>query len=876
MKKNKIMLFAVAFLSLTLSACNFRAKSSKTSKSDDTKQPFSTTSEHVHKTGAWEQDKDYHWHTCEECKEVLDKEEHKFKQTSETPATYEADGVITFTCEVCGLSHTVKGADKLEHHYATEWTNDKNQHWHVCTDTGYSDLKSEIANHKFGAWIVDADETCTETGHRHRVCETCQYVENETIPAKGHRWASEWTIDQQANCSTSGSKSHHCLDCDAVSDVTVIEPNDVHSPSEAVQENYVAPTCTEKGSYDDVVYCSLCHNRLSSTHHEIAANGHSYGEWIETSHPTAVATGSHYRECSVCHNIDTEVIPVVVCHYYNVENHIYLISVDNEVQKNLTYEGHYFNEDGVMVVTNGLYVLEGKTYLLLENTVQYGFQIFENALYYFSTEGVMVKNATISDYDLTADGVNDAIFFNSDGKGYFEIVTVIYINNIPFSIEGTYVTYHASVSLTIIESDDDLKDANNMKLSGVSIEIARNESLVQNITTDENGQASSQDVYFGDNVLTISLDGYITRTIDLPVYSENIELTVALDRNVSNTLNGRVLIADSDNNYTNNSPLAGATVTLVRTGNYVSIPEPQTTTTDSNGNYTFNGLTAGVYEITVTKEGYIDVFDVVYASADASVTQNVLIEAIDNSNVETGSISGQVRDATKQSLTPIPNITLKLRSGVNVTYGEVVDTVYTDSNGNYAFSNVNPGNYTIQILDERVDAGVKFSSTTLVVKILSGTVLTGQDAALSPVVNGMRIVLTWGSSPSDLDSHTIFNNGTHIYYSNKSVSGYGTLDVDDTSAYGPETTTVTRSDMSFTFYVYNYSGGGDYVLSNSGAVVRVYIGNNETGEEDQYTYSVPYSAGRYWNVFTYRASLGRIIATNSISSSSPSAPAQQN
>jgi len=47
-----------------------------------------------------------------------------------------------------------------------------------------------------------------------------------------------------------------------------------HVPGTPVEENRVEPTCTDKGSYDEVVYCDLCDVEISRTEKEIEALGH--------------------------------------------------------------------------------------------------------------------------------------------------------------------------------------------------------------------------------------------------------------------------------------------------------------------------------------------------------------------------------------------------------------------------------------------------------------------------------------------------------------------------------------------------------------------------------------------------------------------------
>ena len=67
-----------------------------------------------------------------------------------------------------------------------------------------------------------------------------------------------------------------------------------HTPGDPVHENEKAATCTEKGSYDEVVYCRDCKEKLSSTPKTVAALGHSYGEpswsWTETESAKATFT----------------------------------------------------------------------------------------------------------------------------------------------------------------------------------------------------------------------------------------------------------------------------------------------------------------------------------------------------------------------------------------------------------------------------------------------------------------------------------------------------------------------------------------------------------------------------------------------------------
>lgn len=65
-----------------------------------------------------------------------------------------------------------------------------------------------------------------------------------------------------------------------------------HQPEEAVKENEHAATCEEGGSYDSVVYCSICGEELSRKKITVPALGHDWGKW------TSADDKDHKRVCA--------------------------------------------------------------------------------------------------------------------------------------------------------------------------------------------------------------------------------------------------------------------------------------------------------------------------------------------------------------------------------------------------------------------------------------------------------------------------------------------------------------------------------------------------------------------------------------------------
>ncbi|NMY03900.1 tetratricopeptide repeat protein [Pseudomonas sp. WS 5059] len=127
----------------------------------------------------------------------------------------------------------------------------------------------------------------------------------------------------------------------------------------------------------------------------------------------------------------------------------------------------------------------------------------------------------------------------------------------------------------------------------------------------------------------------------------------------------------------------------------------------------------------------------------------------------------------------------------------------------------------------------------------------GMTYAISPVMenlDGLRVVLTWGQSPSDLDSHMIFP-GNNIYFNSKTGTD-AELDVDDTDSYGPETITLQKKHYgeSYVYAVHDFSNRtdtGSTALSESQAKVFVYMGQSLVR-----TYYVPINrTGNLWTVF---------------------------
>lgn len=149
----------------------------------------------------WSKDETNHWHdaTCEHFLEKSDLGEHSWDDGEiTTPATEEKDGIITYTCTVCGYEKT-ESVKYHEHIFSGEWSQSEMHHWHDCISED-CDAVSEYEEHyydKNARWEVKTPATETEEGVLVRICIGCKYEDCRTIPKfdpnHKHTYSEEWS-----------------------------------------------------------------------------------------------------------------------------------------------------------------------------------------------------------------------------------------------------------------------------------------------------------------------------------------------------------------------------------------------------------------------------------------------------------------------------------------------------------------------------------------------------------------------------------------------------------------------------------------------------------------------------------------------------------
>ncbi len=291
---------------------------------------------------------------------------------------------------------------------------------------------------------------------------------------------------------------------------------------------------------------------------------------------------------------------------------------------------------------------------------------------------------------------------------------------------------------------------------------------------------------------------------------------------------------------------------------------------DSNGNFNSTSLHAGEYILKVSATGYQTFTNRVTIAEDQTTYVETLLMIDRSNNGLFGNVNGTLTDALTGG--SVSEATYNVRNNWNNTSGTVVKTETTQNDGTFTIDLV-AGNYTIEF----VKSG--YVTTSINVAIQSSESLI-KHVTMSPETSGtiggdIRIVLTWGQNPYDLDSHlygpTVDGGSTfHTWFSNKDYKldnkNIANLDLDDTSSYGPETTTIYELNTTglYSFYIHDYSNGNSFnstALSSSQAQVRVYSGNQLIA-----TYNVPLSReGTLWHVFDYDVATDTLTAVNTFS-----------
>ena len=160
------------------------------------------------------------------------------------------------------------------------------------------------ANGKFGNVTVSGEELVLNVVSAEHVCDETKTVEaNNAV---------------EPTCTTAGKKTDLlCAHCGKL----VTEGEEIaalgHTAGDVVVENVVDATCTVNGSYDNVVYCTVCGGEVSRETVTVPATEHAWDEGVITTEPGCSTMGVRTYTCSKCGETKLdEHVPATGAHTY--------------------------------------------------------------------------------------------------------------------------------------------------------------------------------------------------------------------------------------------------------------------------------------------------------------------------------------------------------------------------------------------------------------------------------------------------------------------------------------------------------------------------------------------------------------------------------
>jgi hypothetical protein len=308
--------------------------------------------------------------------------------------------------------------------------------------------------------------------------------------------------------------------------------------------------------------------------------------------------------------------------------------------------------------------------------------------------------------------------------------------------------------------------------------------------------------------------------------------------------------------------LAGAQVCAVGTG--------RCATSDDFGQYSLSAVAAGNRTLRVSRSGYVTRDIALRLSAGQTATQNIALTP--------QATATPTRTPTR---TPVPapasiaGTVVRADTGAALAQARVCvvgtsQCATTAANGQYALGGVAAGGRTLRITRSG------YVTLNVPLALRAGQRATPRHALVPPLARGeLRVVLTWGATPVDLDSYLWVPQSSGTYRVEPGQRGslvrfpFAVLMREDNDGHGPEHVYVNRLQSGrMTFAVFNWSAyerPNSPPLAGSGAVVEVYDRSGLRGR-----FVVPASGtGRWWTVFSYVGSSGALTAVNSLGNTRP-------
>lgn len=171
-----------------------------------------------------------------------------------------------------------------------------------CSSCGYEEKTVLPATgHDYKEDEDRKEPTCEEAGYSKKTCSLCGDIVTTILPAFGHKFVK---TEIPPSCTADGSSWEECEVCGLEKESS---RQTIPASGHKYQKQEIPPSCTTDGSSWEE--CEVCGLEKESSRQITPAFGHSYGSYAVTREATIFAEGLKSRACSVCGNVETEIIP---------------------------------------------------------------------------------------------------------------------------------------------------------------------------------------------------------------------------------------------------------------------------------------------------------------------------------------------------------------------------------------------------------------------------------------------------------------------------------------------------------------------------------------------------------------------------------------
>lgn len=277
-------------------------------------------------------------------------------------------------------------------------------------------------------------------------------------------------------------------------------------------------------------------------------------------------------------------------------------------------------------------------------------------------------------------GSNLVASFITDGNGNYLISGIAPGQ---YSITATLANYQSVVKTATIQSNatanvnftlqpnpgsvigNVIATSTGNPIASANVSIFQGSHIVSSVTTDNNGNYLLSNLAPGQYTIVVSANLFQNSSQGVTVVSNQTSSANFSLIDQPGTINGTVFGA-------------AATVDLLQGQNLIV-----STVTANDGTFSFPNLAPGSYTVRVQAQNFQT------AIQGATVLANMITNVSVTLQPQAGTIVGQVIDA--QTSNPLSDATVEV-----IQNSAIINSVQTDSSGNYAISNLAPGNYSVR------------------------------------------------------------------------------------------------------------------------------------------------------------------------------------